>query len=124
MKKQKILFTLAVAMTISAATPITNVFASTNSSTTISMDKIDNKDAFSDHLFEINSTLNEIIDKTSDSDLSSLLNNNIIKNYLPLREFISRVGKSKLTYFCDEDQSQKDFINCLIGNPTALTLYL
>lgn len=127
MKTKKILFTLAVAMTISSATPITNAFAtnnSSNASTNESIDKVSNTDAFSNHFLAINKRLNQIIEKTSDSDLSSLLNNNIVKNYLPLREFISRVGTSQLTNFCAENQEQQDFIDWLIGNPTALTLYL
>lgn len=131
MKTKKILFTLMVAMVISSATPITKAFASTNTSVNsantsveTSVNKVNSTDFFSKQLSETNEALNQIIEKTPDSDLASLLNNDIVKNYLPLREFISRVGASELTNFYNENKEQQNFVDWVIANPTALTLYL
>ena len=127
MKTKKILFTLAIAMTVSSIAPITTAFAENNSSNTSTSKAIKqntNLDMFSSSLASINKELNGIIDKTSNSNFSSLLDNNTIKNYLPLREFITQVGAPQLNNFYNENQQQKDFLNWLIQNPTALTLYL
>lgn len=127
MKTKKILFTLAIAMTVSSIAPITTAFAENNSSNTSTSKAIEqntNLDMFSSSLASINKELDGIIDKTSNSNFSSLLDDNTIKNYLPLREFITRVGASQLNNFYNENQQQKDFLNWLIQNPTALTLYL
>lgn len=123
MKKQKILALLMAITIVTATLPLETTFAATNNGKQ-STSTIQEKDFFYKKLESLNKSINLILSNTPDSELTNLLYNPIIKNYLPLREFISKVGPSNLEKFYNTDETHKKFLTWLISNTNALNLYL
>lgn len=84
--------------------------------------KISTADDISTLQNNLNSTITNELNNSS--DINSVISNNNLNYDIVTNEFINRVGENNLETLFNKNENNKEFINWLLNNKTAMTEYL